>query len=53
MLLDRPDSNRDHMLSEHVMYNHLTSKQKRQRVEMGVGSQKKWYFASLNGAICR
>ncbi|EQC42873.1 hypothetical protein SDRG_00592 [Saprolegnia diclina VS20] len=48
VLLDRPDSNRDHMLSEHVMYNHLTSKQKRQRVELGAGSQKKWSQSRLD-----
>ncbi|OQS06808.1 DNA replication licensing factor MCM8 [Thraustotheca clavata] len=40
VLLDRPDSNRDEMLSNHVMSNHLTTKQKRQRIELGQRSQK-------------
>ncbi|OQR83613.1 DNA replication licensing factor MCM8 [Achlya hypogyna] len=35
VLLDRPDSSRDQLLSEHVMHNHLSTKQKRQRIENG------------------
>ncbi|KAF0700369.1 Aste57867_9074 [Aphanomyces stellatus] len=45
VLLDRPDASRDQMLSEHVMHNHLTHRQKRQRRDTA-SSRRSQHIAS-------